>query len=363
MLTSKKPPELSYITWRVTADNIDKPVEKLQYVDFNQIAVKSGLFKAAETALAKVAHQFVGELFGSMEEKASTAETKLQAVKKLIMTTYSNVPDKIYEAFALAIVDAMADSKVDAYETNMVKLTNQIAANIHASVLKDKTADIVIDEEVYHVEMSITAQNGLLVGWANVQPPKGSTITLTFTNYGTADGIKALSEYCALLAQLNTEVWIDFMECFDTGIFSDINKELKEEYSGGALDFCEKVIKAFCENPSAESLLKTFGDEAQGKFKGKFLNPTVEQFKKYIKEMVPFGADFVKNVGSLKKTIDKFEDYRTRFNEYSVINKRKDDSQKKMQKSFEEFKSLYNGLGEIDIFKGFIPVSKWPNFF
>ena len=107
-----KLPDVSYLTWRVTASNLDLAIEKQQLIDFNTLQINSGLLNTASNAIQNVANDFINAIIGGMEEKASTATTKLEEVKKVIKATGNqNVPDKIYEAFALAILEVLGEER------------------------------------------------------------------------------------------------------------------------------------------------------------------------------------------------------------------------------------------------------------
>ena len=216
-------PNMTFINWRITADNISGTIERQQLLDVNKIQVKSGLLKTASTALAKVEQDFINAIISGINEKASSS-TQLQKIKGIITATNSSIPDKIYEAFALAIIDVIGSSKVSAYETDMTKLVNQIYEQIQKG-LDDRETDIVLDGNNYHVKFTVQALGGVFDAWADVSRNDTYMGHLMSTNYGSKDGMKALAEYCAVVAQLNTDLWKEVTAYYTTGIMKEIGLE------------------------------------------------------------------------------------------------------------------------------------------
>ena len=346
------------------------------------MSVKSGLFQAASKILAKVEQDLINAIMNGINEKASSSATQLQKVKSLITTTYPNVPDKVYEAFALAIVDVTGASKVDSYKTDMNELVQQIYNQLQKG-LDNREADIVIDGDKYHVKFTVFAEGGVFTAWADVSRNGTYLTKLTATNYGTEDGMKALAEYCAVLAELNADIWLDLIAYSAKEVFKEIGlekieiitpdksnptkvkkKEIEmQKVVNSVLSNGSKIINAMCEKKAAEELLKEIGKGTYDKLKSTLFEAASKKFSNFVKNKVPGGENIVKGADKLKKVIEKYEAYKKKFDEYSVMSQ---DERKNAfdltQKAYEDFKSAYKELGSIDIFKGFVPVAEWPDW-
>lgn len=358
-----KVPALSTLTWRITARNIDGAIEEHRGLDFNNLQIDSRLLSAASNALFDVTTDFVNEIKKGMEEKVSEADAKLKEIKSFIKPSgASNVPDKIYEVFALAIMEAVSGSKIAGYESDMKKLVDQVGSQIRNG-FSNKEVTVEVDGTTYNVNYSIQSMNGVFSASAFVTGDK-TRYTLTGTNYNTASGVLALSEYCAILAQLNTDVWKDVMAHYIADLATEVLGPIKFTASGkkivinyknsrSALDNAEKMIKALCNKEYANKLIAGFSAEAREYLKGSFINPSSKKLLKFLEDMVPGSKDVLKNVGRLSETIDAFRKYEQKLAEYQTIANKEgvEKATEQTKKLFNEFGTLYQSLGEIDIFK------------
>ena len=91
-------------------------------------------------------------------------------------------------------------------------------------------------------------------------------VEMPWTNINSDEGIEALAEYCAALAQLNNDVWKQFLAHYTSDLsglsgFTSITKENARK----VLDCTEKVIKAMCNKQDADALVEEIGAEAARK--------------------------------------------------------------------------------------------------
>ena len=359
--SGSKVPEVQFINWKITAGNI-QPIEKQMLLNMHSIPLKSGILETSRLSITKVAQDFIDGLTGGINEKTSSATNKLAEVKQVIRPASGNAPNKVYEAFALAILDAVGASKIDAYEVEMPKLVNQVYNQIKGGI-KSSSVNVVVDNVSYSVDFDIYAMSGVFVGLAEVKSNGRRIAYLTAANGRSEEGTKALAEYCAILAQLNTDVWKEFMAYYVSDIASLVGvKGITKNKARDVLDKTEKVIKALCDKNAADALIQEMGEAAKEKFKSFLWDTSAKKLRKFIGDMVPGGENLMKNVDTLKNALDKFEEYEKRTNEYAfAVENRKEDAYGFVKKTYEEFKSVYDKLSGIDIFKNFTPVSEWPS--
>ncbi|MBR0080376.1 MAG: VWA domain-containing protein [Synergistaceae bacterium] len=359
--SGSKVPEVQFINWKITAGNI-QPIEKQMLLDMQSMPIQSGILETARLSITEAAQEFIDRMTDGINEKTSSATNKLVEVQEVIRPTVGDAPDEVYAAFALAILEAAGASKVDAYESDMPKLVNQVYNQIRGGI-KSSRVNVVVDNVSYSVDFNIYAMSGVFVGWADVKSNGRSIAYLTAANGGTKDGTKALAEYCAILAQLNTDVWKEFVAYYASDIANLVGvKGITKDKARDVLDKTEKVIKALCDKNAADDLIQKMGEAAKKKFKSFLWDTSSKKLRKFIENMVPGGSNLMKSVDTLKNALDKFEKYEKRTHEYAfAAENRKEDAYSFVKKTYEEFKSVYDKLSGIDIFKNCTPVSEWPS--
>lgn len=356
---TSKIPDIEFLNWRISATNL-RTIEKQIILNMNSIPLDNTLLNNGQMSVAKLVKDFITELKSGVNDKEATATSKLPSVKNVIRATVGSVPDKVYEVFALAIIEALNGSKIDKYESEMPKLVEQIYNQLKNGHLNGET-DVIVDNVTYHVTFEdITAMNGLFYGFANVTQNGRLIARLTAENYSTADGAKALAEYCAALAQLNTDVWKDFMAYYVSDFATLTGFNITKENARTFLDRTEKVIKALCDKKAADSLIQEMGEAAKKKFTGWIFETSDKKLRKFIEETLPNGKIIIKNVDTLQKAIEKLKAYEQSTADYAIaVQNRKEDAYNFAKQTYEQFKSVYDKLSGIDIFKNFTSISEW----
>ena len=159
-----------------------------------------------------------------------------------------------------------------------------------------------------------------------------------------------LADYCTLLAQLNNDVWKNFIANYTADIFglADI-KTVTAAQVNEVLDTGEKIIVALCDKDKADELIEEMGTEAQEQLSDWFFN----KYKDFVKKNVPNGDKFVGAADEFEKAYNKLEKYIQRLNQYAELiknnaseeeqNKRKSDA----EKAYDQFYAAYTAFEDL----------------
>ncbi len=287
----------------------------------------------------------------------TTAPNAIQKLKDLgnqvtIVGYEKKVPDEVLEAFAMAVLSTMDDAKIDKYETNTNKLTLQIYNQIKDGI-KTESKKITIGSMTYTVDFTILAQAygkaGVQVSWANVtwQDKKNKPYSVHITSNSTDESMKkALSSYCAVLAQLNKGIWKDFLAKYVTGGWklAGLNnvKKLDDKTVSKYFDHSENLIMVITGDKKAKEFLV---NDASGILKDKLSKMTKKQFREFIKKNVPDGDKIVKAADKYKKVYDKYNDYKKYLRKWKKSGK--DSDLTKCEKAYDECQKMIDSLDAI----------------
>lgn len=330
--------EWQTFVWRVTADNCSewsgytqngilatyieqeqtvlpstKPADPNQKIDRTVSEMRSN----AQMLLATPAKEFLSDLASvakqSDKELAEDSETSLKNIKKAFpSTSTSKVPDEVYQAIAMAVLDATNASIVEEYDPD--KLTQQVAGQILGGLQKLDT-EIVVNGTTYEIKGSIWAMSGVNVSFMTVTY-SGRQIQLTSTS-SQKEVAAALSNYCAVLAKLNNEVWKDFVACYISDTFGLAGiKNVTKGNAEKVLDVSEDVILAICDRDYANKLIENLGETAKKELESNLFS---NKFKKFIAAAIPNGEKFVEAAEKFKKANDQLTKYLKQLDEYAQL--------------------------------------------
>ncbi|MBQ4077367.1 MAG: hypothetical protein IJD65_06850 [Mailhella sp.] len=253
------------------------------------------ILSQAESCIEAIKTSLGKTFFGEIESNSSDDDASLTALKKQLKPTNmsaSEVPDEAYEAIALTINEALGDSVFENYETEPAKMLQQIVADIKGG-LKSIDKDITVNNKKYHIHTYVNALYGLGFGYAavswNENSGKKVTAQIKWTNVGTDKGFEALAKYCIGLAELNKEVWNDFM-----GYALDVTGTGRVK---NYISLAESFVKAICDHKYANELIEKIGGTVASKLKSSIFN---NKFKNFIKNNVPDGDILIEAADVLK---------------------------------------------------------------
>ena len=341
-----KTADLGTVTWRITADNLSEwsgyvatgikanYVEKQQKIEPNIIKITN---EQLENELQKIAAQskklfeILYENSSEKADKSGNIKEKRKKFKQQLEAKY-DWPDQVYDAIAADILDNMSE-KIDKYETDMIKLTNQIYESLSEPIHEGNIIETVGNIQ-YKVNYQLFSYGGIGTSFIEIQCGQKKE-QLAWTNANTDDGRLAIAEYCAALAQLNTDLWKEFTAYYFENFakLTEIKKITKDNVSY-VLNCTEKTIKAICDKKDANELIKEMGTDAENKLKSKFTN----SFKKYVKNNVPDGKKIVDAAEKYEKVKIKYEKLKKLWEENSASNK--------TINAYENFATVYNELEE-----------------
>lgn len=254
-----------------------------------------------------------------------------------------------------AVLNTIKDSNIDKYETNQNKLANQIYAQIKGG-LKSGSKKIILGNGskkiTYTVNYTIFAQSfggiGAQVSWANVEwkDAKNKSYSVHIVANSKNENMKkALASYCAVLAQLNKDVWKEFLTKYitDGWKLAGLNtvKKLDDKTVSKFFDRSEKLILTICGDQNAK---KALANDAGNTLKEKLLKMSKAQFRNFIKNNIPDGDKIIAAADQYKKVIDKYNDYKKKFNKWNKT--RKDSDLAKYEKAYLECQELLEVLND-----------------
>lgn len=354
--------EWDTVTWRVTADNCSEWCGyanngiKANYIETTQSAAPTQNNQVNEKKkqewldelvldLGRQAYNLVQALADGAEvqEDALEAATddalrefkeQIKQTPTLSGTYIENVPDGVYQAIAQAVLEVLDASVVEEYESDMIKLTNQIAQQIKGGLVNFKNEKIKIGNITYTLNGNIWAYGNLGVSFLTVYW-NGQSAKFNWSSK-PEDVANAVAEYCATLVQLNNDVWKDFMSCYISDTFGLAEfKSVTKSNIDQVLDASEKVIKALCDKDDANELIEELGDAAKDKLKSTLLN----KFKSFIKDNIPGGEEIVSAAKQYQKAKEKFEKLQAELTKFQS-----EDDVKRLENAYSEYMTLYNRL-------------------
>lgn len=317
------------VIWRVTADNCSEwtgysengimanYIEKEQQVlsngnteDRNNHA-KEETAAEAEVMLARQAKTFIEKFSNSAEQKNNELTTQNAAAlvkfKSVYNSTQDDIPEEVYIAISEAVMEATEASKIDEYKADQIH--NQVAKQIMEGI---RTLDekIEVDGVTYEIRGPLWAM-GPYVSFLTVSYP-GHKVQL-YSASSQSEVAEALADYCQVLAQLNNDVWKDFISCYITDTFGlagfdSVTKRNVDQ----VLDRSEKVIKALCDKKYADDLVEEMGTVAQDKLSSWFSN----KFKEFVEQTVPNGKEYIDASKEFKTAYKELQKYTDKLGEY-----------------------------------------------
>lgn len=258
------------------------------------------------------------------EEPFRDKDAELEKLKKH-MTAHGmrqeEIPEQVYQAFAMAIYDTLDTHVIKELESDPVKLANQVY---------DAIKDVNVAGETYETLTLNGKKTEFYVNYEIMNAPKflenaaahvsGGTVTwdgksVKILSTDNEDMKKALAAYCTALAKLNTEVWKDFLAAYFADAFGLMKIDVKSKDVKNALDTAEKVINALNDRNEAKKLVEecfkdtnqAFRDQLLGKW---FKNPLANGFVDYIEKALPQGKTIKAGAKCYEKVQKTFEKWR-----------------------------------------------------
>ena len=317
--------EWKTVTWKVTADNCSEwsgysengimanYIEKKQTVFPSTAYYQAGEESAtnAKMNLARSVKSFLEKLSNSANEREKSLKKENTAALNKVKGLYDSsqdIPDAVYTAIGQAIIEATNASSVDKYDVDQIH--NQVASQILGG-LKTLDETVVVNGVTYEIEGPIWAMSGVYVSFLNITYP-GHSIKLTTTS--TQEEVaEALADYCSVLAQLNNDVWKDFISCYISDTFGLMGiKSVTKDNVDTILDKGEVVIKALCDKSYADKLIEEFSGTAKEELSSWFFN----KFDDFIEKTIPGGKAFIEASKKFKIAYDSLDKYLTKLDKY-----------------------------------------------
>ena len=156
---------------------------------------------------------------------------------------------------------------------------------------------------------------------------------------------KALSSYCAVLAQLNNGIWKEFMTNYitDGWNLAGLNsiKKLDNKTVSKFLDRSENLILVICGDKNAKDALL---NDASETLKEKFSEMSKKQFREFIKNNVPNGNEIIEAADKYKKLVNKYNECKNKIDTWKST--KKEDDLTKFQITYEEFQDMLKNLND-----------------
>jgi len=160
---------------------------------------------------------------------------------------------------------------------------------------------------------------------------------------GTEEMKHALSAYCAALAELNTEVWKDFMAAYVSDAFGLMGfNKITQDNAKEFLDKSEKVINALCDKDAADALLEETKNELSAEVIEELKSSWKNNFAEFIKDSVPYGDRILEGAKVYKKAKAGYDEWERLIN--TGLN---GSDMEKAQVLYSEFQSSINDLNSI----------------
>lgn len=361
--------EWDAVTWRVTADNCSEwcgyaengikanyiettqSIQSVTQTQDNMTEAKENWIEELSIDMAGQAYDLVQALTARAENQDKILETSvddaLSRVKEQVRQTptisgtyIENVPDGVYRAIAQAILEVLDSSTLEKYESDPIKLTNQISTQIKNGLVNFNNKSIRIENTTYILDGNVWSYAGIGVSFLTVRwDGQSARFNWASEPEEIAD---AIANYCTALAQLNNEVWKDFISCYisDTFGLAGFEKITKANVDR-VLDTSEKVIRALCDKDDANALIQEMNEIAKEKLKSTFLN----KFKSFIKDNIPGGNEIVNAAEKYQKAKEKFERFQAELMEFQDFQNESD--VKKLNDAYSKYLTQYQSLEEM----------------
>lgn len=232
--------------------------------------------------------EFGEKFYNVVDDKNNKHENALEKFKSEVMFSSMyydkkgniiHAPDAVYEFIAKTVVDILGESKIKKYANDyegFIKQLNKYLTDINFY------KEITIDGVTYSIDNAGFALSGAglsdcVISWK--MNGKKYSVRMDWVS-SPEDSMKALTEYCLALVEINKTAWEDAASYFLTG------KPGASKYFSIGGD----VIAALGGKPAANALVKKIGGAfAEEYTTGWFGN----KFKTFVKEQIPGGADFI----------------------------------------------------------------------
>ena len=390
--------ELDSVQWKIGTDGPKMYIETLH--DFGGIPVPSvekkqsiapqqnkevqidnALYQSVREAMAKVDKYFVEKFSDEIEADSNKADrdaelqSRLNTVMNNIKTVGGGTVDKnVCQAFGMAIAEAYDPdgSKVERYSAQPGELTKQIVNEIINSHKKgDKY--VTVNKVQYRVhydfwEMSQLTGINSGYGYSTVYVvgeyyrDERQVAMLTWTS-SMQENAEALASYSARLAELNKDVWNEFLYAYVQDAFSLLDIEVSRDTIEKVFSIAEKVINALYGDKNAANELV---DELFGTVKDKLTsNPFFffekSKFQEFIRKHCSQGDTVIKTANELKTVKEKFDDFK---GEMEGLWSSLFPNENNKKNTYEAFKTAYGELEKIEI-ESFTNAKnyKWPEFY
>ena len=332
--------------------------------------INNDLLNDTASCMEKLEKEFISQLCVDANSTKSSETQSLQDLKKEITATRvsfspnrnkytaSSIPDEVYETFARAIIDSITGSNIDRYNFDLDK-PSQLPEQIYKQLKRGMNSDnfnITLGEgsnrRTYSVRYSVTAISFLGIGGGYAEATVswresyGQESWMLVWASNPKAGLNAMANYCAVLVQLELDVWKDFLAAFVSDLFG-----LKKSNVRNTLYVAEDVIKAMCGDSNAANAL------ANGTDNMKLRQLIREGFKKFVLKFFPQGKKFVDIAYKLDNAIKRRKTLEKAMADYNT-DKDKKKADAEIAYAYKRFKTDYYKLKEIDLFNGKFPELK-----
>ena len=390
--------ELDFVQWKIGTDGSKMYVETLHdfggipvpYVEKKQsiapqqnkeVQVDNALYQSVRETMAKVEKYFVEKFSDEIEASSNKADndkelqSRLDTVIKNIKTVSGGKVDKnICQAFGMAIAEAYDPdgSKVKIYSAQPGELTKQIANEIINSHKKgDKY--VTVNKVRYRVNYDFWNMSQI----TNVTGGYGYSTVYVVDEYyrneqqvamltwasSMEENAEALASYSAKLAELNKDVWNEFLYAYVQDAFGILEIEVSSDTIERIFNIAEKIIEALCGDKNAANELV---DELVGTVKDKLTsNPFFffenNKFQEFIKNHCSQGDKVIETANELKTVKEKFDTFQNEMNSLWAF---LFPNEEKKKDTYEAFKTAYGELEKVKI-ESFTNAKnyRWPEFF
>ena len=320
--------------------NIKKKKSEEEEKQLRQIMNNAKSLADTKEDLAKKARKIA---LASYNNKKNSLMDRRQSIRAQI-STYNlserevQVSDDIYDAFATSIIDSLDSSIIEKYETDETKLVNQIYKQIKGG-FRSEEKEVVLNGIHYTIAPSTMTISGVGVASMYVQW-SGGYVVLIWTNGETEQGNKALAEYCSALAQLNSDLWKDYLAYYVSDGFGLMDITVTKHNVSRVIELSEKVIKAICDKDAADELVDEMGDIVKDKLKSGWFD---NHFNNFIKEHIPNGEKIVEAAEKYPEIKQKYDEWEKAFSN-NPSSDEVQDAYKQFETEYRIFETLVNNM-------------------
>ncbi|MBQ3760053.1 MAG: VWA domain-containing protein [Synergistaceae bacterium] len=371
-LSYYKDADLTGAKWKITADGrLGSPWTVAVSPKQVKYTVNNDLLFDAEKCMEEVETYFINQLCGDAQNAQPDNTQSLEDLKKQIKAQpylgrtseyeASELPEDVYEAFARVIFETLESANINRFNFDLDKVDGGLVEQVYAWLsagIRSGTDTTSINGRNYTVKYYINALsvngNGAgfstaTVSWKWDNGKKGKLREeheeIWDMNWASNPkaGLNALSHYCAVLVQLELDVWKEFLSTFVIdafGIKYIKKKEVTKATIREALDAAENVIKALHgDRDAAEELVK--GTE------GKLKEALEKGIETLVEKFIPNGKQYVDTAKKIWKVAEKRKALETALLEYNAA-KDKGRADAEIVSAYKQFKTAYNDLKGIE---------------